>query len=190
MHNHRCKCKVIRIYFHEEMDYDDIREDFKKTLVDHKMDLKSSSFNFPLLMYYLTEMGANIFPESTNDKYKYDTLDKCTTVIASNKLNIMLYDSDIIEKEMSSNNQTNEDYNLLSELVDTQLFQKYIFRKTKYKIRENALRHITDLVINRLKMYMDNHGIKKISIYDKTDRTNMKLITVFIRPSLYLGEYD
>ena len=184
----RCNCDCCRprpdeIYFTKEMDYEEIKNDFRKTLIDNKMNLTSSTFDFPLLMYYLIEMSSKIFTESEEEKYKYDTMDKSTTIISNSKVNILIYDSDIIEKDMKMNKKTNEDYNLLNELVDTQFFQKYIYRNTRYRIRENALKHITDMVINNLKDYMDRHGIKKLSVYDKTDRENMKLITVFVRPS-------
>lgn len=184
----RCNCDCCRprpdeIYFTKEMDYDTIKDDFRKTLIDNKMNLTSSTFDFPLIMYYLIEMSSKIFTESEDEKYKYDTMDKSTTIISNSKVNILIYDSDIIEKDMKMNKKTNEDYTLLNELVDTQFFQKYIYRNTRYRIRENALKHITDMVINNLKDYMDRHGIKKLSVYDKTDRENMKLITVFVRPS-------
>ena len=185
-----CNCNCCRpdeIYFQKEMDYDDIKNDFKKYLVDNKVILTKSTFNFPLLMYYLVEMSSKIFPDSENEKYKYDTKDKSTTVISTNKLSIILYDTTVFEKDMDINNKTNEDYNLLHELVETQFFQKYIYRNTRYRIKENALRHITDMVINQLKFYMDKHAIKKLSVYDKSDSENMKLITVFVRPS-YLNE--
>lgn len=184
----RCNCDCCRprpdeIYFTKEMDYEEIKNDFRKTLIDNKMNLTSSTFDFPLLMYYLIEMSSKIFTESEEEKYKYDTMDKSTTIISNSKVNILIYDSDIIEKDMKMNKKTNEDYNLLNELVDTQFFQKYIYRNTRYRIKQNALKHITDMVINNLKDYMDRHGIKKLSVYDKTDRENMKLITVFVRPS-------
>ena len=184
----RCNCDCCRprpdeIYFTKEMDYDTIKDDFRKTLIDNKMKLTSSTFDFPLLMYYLIDMSSKIFTESEEEKYKYDTMDKSTTIISNSKLNILIYDSDIIEKDMKMNKKTNEDYNLLNEMVDTQFFQKYIYRNTRYRIKQNALKHITDMVINNLKDYMDRHGIKKLSVYDKTDRENMKLITVFVRPS-------
>ena len=184
----RCNCDCCRprpdeIYFTKEMDYEEIKNDFRKTLIDNKRNLTSSTFEFPLLMYYLIEMSSKIFTESEEEKYKYDTMDKSTTIISNNKVNILIYDSDIIEKDMKMNKKTNEDYNLLNEMVDTQFFQKYIYRNTRYRIKQNALKHITDMVINNLKDYMDRHGIKKLSVYDKTDRENMKLITVFVRPS-------
>lgn len=185
-----CNCNCCRpdeIYFQKEMDYDDIKNDFKRFLLDNKVDLRKSTFNFPLLMYYLVEMTSKIFSDLEDEKYKYDTKDKSTTVISENKLNILLYDTVVFEKDMEINKKTNEDYNLLHELVETQCFQKYIYKNTRYRIKENALRHITDLVINQLKLYMDKHAIKKISVYDKSDRENMKLITVFVRPS-YLNE--
>ena len=178
-----CRPRADEIYFTKEMCYEEIKNDFRKTLIDNKMNLTSSTFDFPLLMYYLIDMSSKIFTESEEEKYKYDTMDKSTTIISNSKVNILIYDSDIIEKDMKMNKKTNEDYNLLNELVDTQFFQKYIYRNTRYRIKQNALKHITDMVINNLKDYMDRHGIKKLSVYDKTDRENMKLITVFVRPS-------
>ena len=188
MLNCNCNCCIPdEIYFQKEMDYDDIKNDFKKFLLDNKVDLRKSTFNFPLLMYYLVEMESKIFSDLEGEKYKYDTKDKSTTAISENKLNIILYDTVVFEKDMEINKKTNDDYNLLHELVETQCFQKYIYKNTRYRIKENALRHITDLVINQLKFDMDKHAIKKISVYDKSDRENMKLITVFVRPS-YLNE--
>lgn len=171
------------IDYKREMDWNIIKKDFIKTLKSDKFDLRTSTFDFILLPYYLFEMGYNIFSVSDMEQnFAFETSSRLI-LISSNKENILLYTEDMAKYVFKEDKTSLDDFNRLKPLSGS-LLQKYVFDMTGFRFNKSVMAELCEFICVRLLSYMTTHRIKKILLYDRPIKDEPKLKTIFIRPTL------